>query len=736
MEAPDVLTRDTWPANTRVVATTVPWDSNYRDVPVFASEQERDEYFSGKALEGDTFRSDKFTYLRPSEPVTLPIPYSKAYAYNYLVVTNPDQPVPNSGPVRTLYYFITSTEYVAPSSTVVTLQLDVMMTYQFDICLGNAFCVSGHAGVSNTNVPKSTSEITGQVLREYLSIDEGIDVGSQYSVVSREWYPLTTKDTDELGRVIVTSTIDLAADPGTVSSPSIKVADGQMADGLPSSCNVYAMLPSVFKQFMEHMRDKSWAAQGVVSVTTFPGALLSKGPDVELFGNTGVMMSFLGESDSITTSTVPYAEVTGVFNKLFQGFPDRGSISSADYLKFLTYPYSVIELTSFTGNSVFLRPELLWGNSISLYAIGCALAPFSRVAIFPDNYNRSLSGEGGSDTFQYVRFADDDVITGKICAGDFLDTALWLADFPQFSIVNNNYITYMASTANTRAYQYKNASWAQDKSLAAAQTAYDIGNYGLANTQESFWSDYNNLASAVYSGGINAIWNGLSSSNMITVPNVFPGTKDFQNISQQWTTIYNPVNAFRDRGEVMGTNWATNPGDNLTGLTPTFNEWDTQRNTLDENKKLADWSAKGDYRNAVMGINAAYQDAELQPPSSLGTLGGQGFMWKNGLVGFAVTYKMCSGAAARNALDLWRRYGYSVKRFLDLGGRALKDMHVMSHFSYWQLQETYLTCASANETERNAIRGVFEKGVTLWRHPDMIGTTDIAANRPSSNIAY
>jgi hypothetical protein len=53
---------------------------------------------------------------------------------------------------------------------------------------------------------------------------------------------------------------------------------------------------------------------------------------------------------------------------------------------------------------------------------------------------------------------------------------------------------------------------------------------------------------------------------------------------------------------------------------------------------------------------------------------------------------------------------------------------VMTRFTYWKLRETYITAAQCPETFKQAIRGIFEKGVTVWNNPADIGNIDIADN--------
>ena len=56
-------------------------------------------------------------------------------------------------------------------------------------------------------------------------------------------------------------------------------------------------------------------------------------------------------------------------------------------------------------------------------------------------------------------------------------------------------------------------------------------------------------------------------------------------------------------------------------------------------------------------------------------------------------------------------------------------LSLMSHFTYWKLTECYLERADMPETFKGTIRGIFEKGVTVWKSPGMIGTANVRKNR-------
>lgn len=708
-ETPQKLTPNTWPVGTEVTLMQVPWDANYRDIVIWDDVQQRNAYLDAQAISGTGWRSKRFSYCRPNEPISVPVPYSAAYKYNYVVVQNPMQPVDGEEQPLKLCYFILSTDYVAPGTTQLTLQLDVIQTYQFGVCLGNMFVERGHMGVSNAVFKNGVHNLQGQYLRKYLNVPEGLDIGDSYVMANHEWYPLTDASTFDIGKIIIISSADLAADPGTVDNPNLNVADGQNADGIPSGCNVYSMGLSTFKAVLNAMKEKSWVAQCIQSVSTFPARLLSAGTDVQLFGNSGITMQFLGETDTLELPLKTYATTGNIYQQLSNGVPD----GYHDLYKAYTYPYSVIELTAYNGNSVFVKPELVYGNTLALTVIGCAVAPFARIGVFPTNYGQASEGGQPVNYNQYTWHGfDGSDHTGVIPSGDFLDSCLWLADFPQFSIVNSNYITYLASTAHTRAYQYESAGWQNAKSNAASDLAYtqamnqtalnEANRYDRGPIGAPQIANYAGQAMGAIESGLNRLTGQPAvSSNEVTLA----GAANYLAQRQTGNLAFNATQ-------------------------------DLSRQVAGQNLDYAKYAARGDYANQIAAINATVQDAALQAPSTVGQMGGQGFMWKNGIVGFAVNYKTAGGAAMRTVCDFWARYGYKIQRFYNFGNAKMPALKVMNHFSYWKVSETYITCAKANEAEKDAIRGVLEKGVTVWGNPSEIGNIAPVVNAPLYNIEY
>jgi hypothetical protein len=152
----------------------------------------------------------------------------------------------------------------------------------------------------------------------------------------------------------------------------------------------------------------------------------------------------------------------------------------------------------------------------------------------------------------------------------------------------------------------------------------------------------------------------------------------------------------------------------------------------DTNKNLADWAARGDYANSIAGVNAKVQDSAMIQPSVSGQTGGETLNHLHFNFVIMLRFKMVDQSAIRTIGEYWLRYGYMVHKYM----QPPATMMVMEKFTYWKLSETYITGAPMPETYKQTIRGIFEKGVTVWANPLDIGNVDIADNDPYPGISY
>lgn len=677
---------DVWTANTTVTMVNVPWNNDYRDIVKFSSRAALNTYISGRPT--SVIRTTSMHKL--SEPVRLDVPINTALKYNYLRVSNPAQPLPGGDTARDFYYFIVGVEYVAPQTTRLTLQLDVWQTFGFDVSFGNCYIERGHIGIANENQMDDSG-------RTHLTVPEGDDLGNEYVIEKRYTETIGGPRTEEKFSIMVISSVSLENEPGTVDNPQMNTATGSDFEGLPNGAGIWIFdTMSSFKAFLSAGSGFPWVMQGISSIQVIP--------PISRYGIPTIATEALGvPCMRPVTGSVPYKTVqilpTLWRNDLLEQIPAR----YRHLKKFLTYPYCFIELTTYTGAPLMLKPEL-WGSGHVRELIHLA-PPGARVMIHPLVYNTHAAGAeilGGTPTND---------------GGEFLDVATGIFNFPTFSVLTNSYLGYLASNAHSIAFQHSSADWSQQKALAGAQLQYDQSTNSLnaANSQTTLsvntsraqaqlaqqmnaFGTVSSIAGNVgagpggaLAGGAGALARGLASQHQIATSN---------DISV---------------GQMAGANQINQRAGSYV---------------RDTNKDLADFAARGDYENQIASITAKVQDAQMIPPSTSGQVGGEAFNLAAYKWGYDAKVKLVSPAVINTVGERWLRYGYSINRF----GVMPTSLQVMSKFTYWKLRETYLAGAGMPEVFKQAIRGIFEKGVTVWANPAHIGMIDIADNDPLPGV--
>lgn len=677
---PTNVTPFSWAIQSRVTLCRVAWDDSYKDVVSFESPEKRNEYFD--SLKSESIVLDNYTYLKPNEPINIDVPFHKAYTYNYLIVDNPKTDDPDDVTPPRFYYFIEGAAMLNPSTTALTLHLDVFQTYLWQFRLGVCFVERGHLAMAAMhNRLVSGKYNTAETMRIFGVASEGLDVGSEYTIARAEMFDLSAKK----WAVIVQSNTDLAADWGTRDNPSLKTADGQMTDGLASGCNVYAIESWDYSEFMKKVREAPWVAKGIVSISAFPKTVLTDGPAVSL---NGINAHFLGDTPD---EGVYFTSEETILEQL-------GSLTSTDFEyvdKLNCFPYAVIEIVNYQGNSLLLKPEMINDKKLTLKQMACAAPPYQKIAFFPAHYGEAVGdsgyGKAGYYTMDYAEGQYSEK-THEVNYGYWIDTALWFQDFPQMSIVNDEYVNYLASTTNRRQFSYNAAGWSQQKSLAGNQLTYDQAKLTLANNQAN--QDISNVQQGI-NLGLSSLSSGMAGNPAGVVMGVAGGAANLVASNLQ----------FQNNQQLAGQ-------------------------FANQNKNLSDWAAKGDYQNAIAGIDATVQDAALTQPSQSGQMAGDGFNLSNGMMIVQIRYKTITAQMQEIVGNYFLKYGYAIRQYLV----PQKDFMCMEKYTYWKMLDTSIICSTADEGVKNAIRGIFEKGVTVWRNPSDIGRTYGADNAPIQGI--
>jgi hypothetical protein len=348
--------------------------------------------------------------------------------------------------------------------------------------------------------------------------------------------------------------------------------------------------------------------------------------------------------------------------------------------------------------------------------------PGPRLLFYPYRYNAASPG-AAPITDAYGVFND---------GGEFYDFATGIFNFPTFSLVNNGYMGFMASNAHGIAYQHSSADWSQQRAMQGNEVSAAQATAGIATSQ------------GVNQQGINAATQQANIANQAQMAHTMVNGMGGMVTGAARGAMAGPAGAAGGAaagamgGAMSGINTALDISarNSSLGVTNSLSAGvNRSQNDLsgfmrDTNKTYGDYAAQGDYQNAIAGINAKVQDARLIQPTTSGQLGGDAFNLATYKWGYDLKVKMIQPSAMATVGEQWLRYGYAVNRF----GKMPTSFQVMEKFTYWKLKETYITGAACPEMFKQAIRGIFEKGVTVWANPADIGTIDIGNNAPLEGV--
>lgn len=703
-----------WSAGTLLSMVNVPFDNTYRDIIDWNAYGMSPRDYVRSISSKSKIELSKMTYLAQGKPIRVPTPFSLANQFNYVMVENPGRPADMPGfegyTPTTFFYFITSIEYVAPNTTQLTLQLDVWSTYYSRVKLGRSYLERGHLGV----VAEDSFENNG---RKWLVQPEGLDVGGEHRIMRTYRQVLCDMESNDY-YVIITSTIALAKEfgYGNSSNPSVHMAMSCSAENLPNGTAIYVCDYLNFKNGIFNLASYPWITQGIGSITIVPKNTINindlAGQSTIGDGGVKVVWGELG-ADSVNINTSYPVTQSSFRDELLKLIPSE----YRELKKFLTSPYLIIEMTSYTGNPLEFRPESIGSQGLEVQQYAHVVPPNPSLMFTLKNYNSNNS----------------DIVlqnNGKVIKdiGEGWDSTTGYTALPTFSTLNNAALNALASSAHTTAAQINNAKWQQQRAQRAATASRDIANAGIAATaagaENSMWgnsamadsqSRYNNLRATVQAaqGGIMAAGGALSLN----------GQAVGAGLAQSATA---GINAMISNSQAQST---ANIQNQLASGASQISQTQ-QRKVRDTNYELEQFTANGDYESAIASINGPRQDMQVIPPSVVGQTSGyvSAIVSQNLVIDCRMRFL---SESAMNAIgQYWLRYGYLMNCWV-----AMPDtLSLMTEFTYWKLVECYLEKADMPEAFKGTVRGIFEKGVTVWRSPDRIGTARVRSNRVDHSV--
>ena len=658
----------------------VPWDSAYKDIVQFDDLLARDAWLDAQA--GAAMATNRMSYLGPAASIVLPCPVTTAERYNYLYVDNPYYAITDDidsfvASPRRYCYFITDVQYLSPAACLVALQLDVWTSWAPFCRFTRAFLAQGHAAIANANLwdGRDLRSITPEKMRRYLSAPEPVDAGGEYLPIFTSWTDLSIPAEGTQGTFIgVMSSVDLAEAWGSTTNPNIKSASGSIQEGMLAGVQVIYFKTSDFISLLDELRDAPWVSRNIMQVWLAPGRMTAMYDAGTIHGRTYYRPTTGSPSDY-------YVATLDAATQLASHFDANKTVAP----KMLTAPYSFIELNAFEGSPLVIKPQRASSlTSMQIAAQGLTMAPWDRIAIYPLYYG---AGDVPGDVTYSRQNIQGQTVSDRLHKGDFLDAALWISDLPRFSFTSDGYLAWLAAGAHSRAWSYQHNDWNYHKAALNRELGYEQTTAGLDLArnqnfeQQTLWQQQFIPKTAMQ------VMGSLGADPIATAGNLAKVAMDAA-MSQQSQAL--SQEHFKESNELA-------------------------QKQADQNYALAGYAMQGDYEQQIASLSATQRDAEITAPSVVGAAGGQGWNYAMGLLGFRTTIKVPTLGQQKILLNFFKRFGYTINEIIDMPW----NLRLMEHFTYWKLQEAVLS-GGITEGAKNAIRGIFERGTTVWAVPEEI----------------
>lgn len=354
--------------------TNVPFNLTYNNVMDFNTPTEQITYFLNKTK----YVFDKLTYQRvTSSTIKLDINYNDLLDVNYLIFKN------DSVKNKWFFAFITDYEFISESTTKITYQLDVFQTYLFDYKFQSTYVEREHT--------KRFNDDGSPVIN---TLDEGLAYGSDYNTCMIKQY----EQLEGIIWAIIVSKVDLRSVPNknyggsTVSN----IPTPLYYYGVPISANgnnignfeINGTKVSTIQDIWNLFTANSDFVGSIVSMyyTSYVPFVVSKNSDISITVDSrgGSLVNFAGLTVLKFSGSKWGSLSPTIFENVYDQFPKY------EESKLYMYPYSLIEITNFKGETFTLKMEnmskvLGFENSLDLVILS-SLGITPKTAIIPRNY--------------------------------------------------------------------------------------------------------------------------------------------------------------------------------------------------------------------------------------------------------------------------------------------------------------------------------------------------------------
>ena len=669
-----------WEPNTKLYLTNVRWNGDYTDCVKFESDAERDTWFDNHVAETVAQDPNSSLVLKTNSvivngTVKVPVPFDRAAQYNYLVVdvpimTSPERPLnyEDGSGYRRWHFFINDLAYSAPSTTLLTLALDVWTQYINTVGFNYFMLERGHAPVHATDTDTYLSnpmdncgyllapdvDFGGETVSrggEFIPFGNGekyicfastcapsqfasigaVERGDAYSFSEPVFSDATAypDESNRWGRQYEVSGYGFGTGR-SYANVTTPVGNAITGNGrIPTATTVYAIAATEADGFVNDVLANSPSFLNTVQACFMVAKeLITLGTPHTLAGHT--LFECQGSDSELGSVTL---------TKDMFGIPERYQ----RFAKLYTFPYSELEITDNNGKTATVRIEST--GDIKAHGIVSLAYPYLNMRMF-------LTGIGGSGSHSYqwqdMRGSHDMEMQNGDWYRFCYDMGIPMYELymdGQTSWELGNYNRQYSNARNSALINYHNSVREADNAMHNSQdtaltnrtnsvASANTANSNTVNTANTAQTNSGNDASTMESNHANS---RACATDVTATNNAAANANTSSHNSQIWTTNNNNNNL----------SYSQNLAGNSFTLNSTSTENETSVAVAGNNAISQGASAVGDIAAATLtgaatgGVVGAAAGAFMGTLQSAGTLVGAAMTVAN-----ATATAQCNSAVA------------------------------------------------------------------------------------------
>lgn len=359
----------------------------------FKSNSERDAFF----LEGNHYselqvQNMDFNFIRDRSTIDLPVSYDDMRGVNYCTFKSDFENV-------RYYAYVMRYEFLNPSSTRVYLLIDGIMTYT----QGHVLNTLPNLSIQRQHLTKSSYN------RNLWELKNNDDIIKTHT---KSYFKTEKILFDDL-IVLISASVDLLADFGTVDDPKIKTSKGRQFDSITSPLNLYACDIDDFNKLMGELSDYPWIGQNIKSMSLIPKIFMKDNLTRIIFSSNETLsgVNYLYEVSGVNTNKLSLlTELRSKSYTMAETYQLFGLDPEQDK-HLLRNEYTTTELYNYSGGQLFIDNGQLNNLRGLSYLVDIITGYHNEMRIFIDQYRneKNPSFKGGSyvnDSLVFNEFDD------------------------------------------------------------------------------------------------------------------------------------------------------------------------------------------------------------------------------------------------------------------------------------------------------------------------------------------